>query len=136
MNPTSVEDIQQSATFSYRRRDALVVGINNYPIFGDKPNNPAKHLKQSADDAEAIAQILEEYGEFEVRRLPVVNQNGKLRVDSTNYNYSSLVKQKQLEQAITELFHPQGELIPETALLYFNGHGLRRKNGIMVQKDI
>ena len=110
------------------KRDALIVGINNYPSLGDKPNNPAKHLKQSADDAEAIAQILEKYGEFEVQRLPKVNQNGKLRVDS-NYNRNSLVFQNQLEEAITELFYPKGGQIPETALLFFAGHGLRRKSG-------
>ena len=45
-------------------RDAVVVGINNY--LDDDLHN----LTSPAEDAEAIAQILEEYGEFNVRRFP------------------------------------------------------------------
>ncbi|RKZ93486.1 MAG: hypothetical protein DRR19_00920 [Candidatus Parabeggiatoa sp. nov. 1] len=43
-------------------RDALVLGINQY-----------KHLtplKVPASDAEAIAKLLHQYGDFRVRRLP------------------------------------------------------------------
>lgn len=39
-------------------RDALVVGINQYPCLKDSPTSKAskaKHLKTSAADAEAIA---------------------------------------------------------------------------------
>ncbi|MEB3182155.1 MAG: caspase family protein [Nostocaceae cyanobacterium] len=36
----------------------------------------------------------------------------------------------QLEEAIAQLFQPQGRNIPDTALLYFSGHGLRKNTGI------
>jgi uncharacterized caspase-like protein len=36
-------------------RDALVVGINQYPFLKDSPASKAKHLKTAAADAEAIA---------------------------------------------------------------------------------
>ncbi len=45
-------------------RDALVVGINKYQ------DRELRDLKAPAVDAEAIAQILQDYGEFEVRRFP------------------------------------------------------------------
>lgn len=41
------------------KRDALVVGINQYPFLKDTPTSKAKHLKTPAADAEAIAQLLE-----------------------------------------------------------------------------
>jgi LuxR family glucitol operon transcriptional activator len=41
------------------KRDALVVGINQYPFLKDTPTSKAKHLKTPAGDAEAIAQLLE-----------------------------------------------------------------------------
>ncbi|HBW56277.1 MAG TPA: hypothetical protein DEF27_00130 [Oscillatoriales bacterium UBA8482] len=44
-------------------RQALVVGINRYPDL--------ENLKRPAFDAEAIAHLLETYGGFKVRRLPV-----------------------------------------------------------------
>jgi uncharacterized caspase-like protein len=36
-------------------RDALVVGINQYPFLKDAPTSKAKHLKFPASDAKAIA---------------------------------------------------------------------------------
>jgi hypothetical protein len=36
----------------------------------------------------------------------------------------------QLEEAIAQLFKPEGRNIPDTALLYFSGHGLRKSRGI------
>lgn len=36
-------------------RDALVVGINQYPFLKDTPTSKAKHLKTPASDAEVIA---------------------------------------------------------------------------------
>jgi uncharacterized caspase-like protein len=51
-------------------RDALLVGINQYPFLKDTPTSKAKHLHTPASDAEAIALRLEEYGGFRVRRLP------------------------------------------------------------------
>ena len=45
-------------------RDALIVGINRYQYQG-LPN-----LNSPALDAEAIAVLLEQYGDFRVTRLP------------------------------------------------------------------
>jgi hypothetical protein len=45
-------------------RDALVVGINRYQYSG-LPN-----VNSPAVDAEAIAVLLEQYGDFRVTRLP------------------------------------------------------------------
>ncbi len=99
-------------------RDALVVGINNYPEIGD--------LRKPAGDAEAVAHLLETYGGFRVRRLPEANINGKLCV-----NPDGTVTFKELEEAIANLFNPEGEKTqaPETALLFFAGHGIRAKIG-------
>jgi WD40 repeat protein/flagellar biosynthesis GTPase FlhF len=97
-------------------RDALVVGINNYPEIGDLP--------KPAGDAEAIAQLLETYGDFRVvRRLPEAKIGGNPCVDPDGE-----VTFKELQEAIANLFNPEGEA-PETALLFFAGHGLRESSG-------
>jgi uncharacterized caspase-like protein len=82
------------------------VGINNY-------NSPSLgKLETPAEGAEAIAKLLETHGKFQV-----------LRQNST-------VTQKQLKDALLELFTPEGKNIPETALFYFFGYGLRETRGI------
>ncbi|MGL5941189.1 MAG: hypothetical protein ACRC2S_12480 [Waterburya sp.] len=45
-------------------KDALIVGINSYQAEG------LRNLQAPAEDAEAIALILEQHGEFNVTRLP------------------------------------------------------------------
>ncbi|MBW4570682.1 MAG: pentapeptide repeat-containing protein [Tolypothrix carrinoi HA7290-LM1] len=101
-------------------RDALVVGINTYNY------DRLTKLSAPAQDAEAIAQLLES-GEFKVKRLPAVKdkQNNTIRVGKTTQ-----VTLTQLEEAIVQLFKPEGRNIPDTALLYFSGHGLRKDRGI------
>ncbi len=101
------------------KRDALVVGINHYPFLEDNPKNPAKHLQTPAPDAEAIAHLLETRGDFEVHRLPA--KQGVKQVDD-----KKLLKGADLQAAIRQLFCPQSNSIPDTALLFFAGHGLRR----------
>ncbi|HLP90765.1 MAG TPA: caspase family protein [Nostocaceae cyanobacterium] len=102
-------------------RDALVVGINIYEC----PS--LRKLEAPAQDAEAIAQILEQNGEFSVTRLPAIKdkQNNAVRVGQ-----KTPVTLNQLEEAIVQLFKPEGQNIPDTALLYFSGHGLRKTKGI------
>ncbi|MCC3537012.1 MAG: caspase family protein [Microcoleus sp. PH2017_25_DOB_D_A] len=96
------------------KRQALVIGINEYP-HGDS-------LSTAAQDAEKIAQLLEEYGSFEVHRLPIY--------DKREVSQDLLVTSSELEVAITQLFQPKSGIIPETALLFFAGHGWRsEKNG-------
>lgn len=102
-------------------RDALVVGINSYSY------DLLKNLAAPAQDAEAVAQLLENSGEFKVKRLPAVkdNQNNKICLGKT-----TKVSLTQLEEAIVQLFKPESRNIPDTALLYFSGHGLRKDRGI------
>ncbi|GAB1544249.1 hypothetical protein NUACC21_69250 [Scytonema sp. NUACC21] len=94
------------------KREALVVGINRYPYMG--------HLSQPAKDAEAVARLLEEYGDFEVQRLPF--HPGMRKVDP-----KGLVDKPELEEAIKRLFQPKSSIIANTALVYFAGHGLLKQ---------
>ncbi|EGJ35137.1 MULTISPECIES: caspase family protein [Moorena] len=91
-------------------RDALVVGINSYKEF--------ERLESPAKDAEAIASLLEEYGDFRVRRLPEAKKGGAIRVSR-----KFPVSVKDFEEAVLKLFLPEANYIPDTALLYFSGHG-------------
>ncbi len=102
-------------------RDALVVGINTYSY------NHLPNLTSPSEDAEGIAQRLNDYGDFRVQRLPAVKDkaNNTIRVGK-----KTAVTAKQLEEALVQLFKPNGENIPETALFFFSGHGLRKDRGI------
>ena len=101
-------------------RNALVIGINTYSY--EHLNN----LTAPGRDAEAVAQLLENYGDFKVTRLPAVKdkQNNTIRVGK-----KTKVTLTQLEDAIVQLFKSDGKP-PDTALLYFSGHGLRKSKGI------
>ena len=101
--------------------DALVVGINSYQAEG------LRNLQAPAEDAEAIANILEQHGEFHVTRLP------EALTRDTKQPYAAKeikVSLAQLEDALIQLFKPQGRNIPDTALFYFSGHGIRRTSGL------
>jgi WD40 repeat protein len=102
-------------------RDSLIIGINTYDY------QQLGNLKAPAEDAEAIAQVLHQYGEFRVRRLPeaIDKETKAIRVGR-----KTRVTLTQLEEALIQLFKPSGDNIPETALFYFSGHGLRRDRGI------
>jgi uncharacterized protein YjbI with pentapeptide repeats/energy-coupling factor transporter ATP-binding protein EcfA2 len=98
-------------------RDALVVGVNAY--------DGLNWLPAPANDAEAIAQLLTHHGDFQVRRLPEVVQDNTLRVGR-----KTKVTLEELEEAIVQLFLPSGRSVPDSALFYFSGHGLRKERGI------
>ena len=102
-------------------RDALVVGINNY----QDDNLP--DLKAPAIDAEAIAFMLEEYGEFNVWQLPEAIDPDTRKPYVSKTQELSLT---QLQKALVKLFKPEGRQVPDTALFYFSGHGLRQDLGI------
>ncbi|HEY9634473.1 MAG TPA: caspase family protein [Coleofasciculaceae cyanobacterium] len=90
------------------KRQALVVGINNYAWEDNLPT--------ATTDAEAVARLLEQYGDFEVHRLPT--QGSMRRVEPEKEVYL-----EELEEAIIRLFHPKSGIIPEMGLLFFAGHG-------------
>jgi len=99
-------------------RDALVVGINTYDYFR------FRNLTAPAEDAEAIARLLETYGEFRVRRLPAVKDEDQgFCVDRENK-----VTTTELEKALVNLFAPKEGDCPQTALLFFSGHGFVMEN--------
>jgi len=102
-------------------RYALVVGINTYQ-YANLPN-----LKSPCESAEAIAQLLETHGDFHVKRLPAAKdkENNSLRVARTLE-----VTSTKLRQELAQLFKPQADHHPSTALLYFAGHGLYLDCGI------
>ena len=99
-------------------RKALVVGIHSYPNFRGKGQR--HDLAHAPKDAEAIARFLRDYGRFEVTLLPENGADGIYQVHE-----KGLVMAKTLKNAIHELFvKPQNDKIPQTALLFFAGHGL------------
>ena len=90
-------------------RDALVVGINTYRCEG------LQNLRSPADDAEAIAQKLQEYGEFRIWRLPEFLDPFEDNARRVAHNQE--VTLEQLEEALVQLFKPEGQHFPDTALL-------------------
>ncbi|MGF1536401.1 MAG: caspase family protein [Elainellaceae cyanobacterium] len=98
-------------------RDALSVGINTYQYL--------PKLKTPANDANAIATLLEQYGSFRVQRLPEV-----IREERTAVGRRTPVTLPELEAALIRLFKPSGSNVPQTALFYFSGHGIQRDAGI------
>ena len=102
-------------------RVALVVGINTYRYDG------LRDLKAPAEDAEAIAQRLEKYGDFDsVIRLP------EAITSDTKKSFVGKTKELTfvaLESALENLFCPDSKQVPDTALFYFSGHGLIKKRG-------
>ncbi len=101
-------------------RQALVVGINNY--------TKIPPLNTPANDANAIARQLLDAG-FEVRGLPSASAREAWRVDP-----DKRLSTDELEEAIAQLFALEASIsIPETALLFFAGHGLRKTLGSLAQ---
>jgi energy-coupling factor transporter ATP-binding protein EcfA2 len=99
------------------RREALVVGINRY-------RSPLSSLNAPAADAGAIAQLLRQYSDFNVTTIPGLNAAGQIAQVE--------VLKKRLKQAISNLFNPDTDNpanIPDAALLFFSGHGLRDTEG-------
>lgn len=100
-------------------RDALVVGINNYQNLS--------HLNAPAEDAESIARVLENYGDFDVKRLPEAIDR------DTRKPFVSKERQlnfQDLENALVKLFLPESKQAPTTALFYYSGHGIRKDKGV------
>nr|WP_322685973.1 caspase family protein [Nostoc sp. DedQUE07]MDZ8132322.1 caspase family protein [Nostoc sp. DedQUE07] len=112
-------------------KDALVVGINKYNFSG------LSALRSPANDAEAIAKRLSEAGNFHVKRLPGFLD--PFEDDAPRIAQNQEVKLADLKDVLEELFYPEGRSIPDTALFYFSGHGLRTgrriKEGFLATSD-
>jgi len=108
-------------------RYALVIGIQTY----DGPG--FRNLEKPAEDAEAIAQILEAHGDFTVKRLP-----SRWNAEKNGYEIShDPLKGAELDKAITDFFKQVGT---NEALIYFSGHGqqvakMGREKGYLVTSD-
>ncbi|MBW4595934.1 MAG: hypothetical protein KME46_24285 [Brasilonema angustatum HA4187-MV1] len=96
---------------------AQIIGINYYPEY-----TTLKPLTAAAEDAEKIAEQLEQYGyrPFRTQCLPrTLNPKGESKIDR-----QGAVKVQELQEAIANLFNPPPpNPIPETALFFFSGHG-------------
>jgi WD40 repeat protein len=96
---------------------AQIIGINYYPGY-----TTLTPLTAAAEDAEKIAEELEQYGYrlFRSQRLPKTsNQKGESKIDP-----QGAVRVKELREAIANLFNPPPpNPIPNTALFFFSGHG-------------
>ncbi|MCC5667856.1 caspase family protein [Nostoc sp. CHAB 5784] len=96
---------------------AQVIGINYYPEY-----TTLKPLTAAAEDAEKIAEQLEQYGyrPFRAQCLPrSLNQKGESKIDR-----QGAVRVQELREAIANLFNPPPpNPTPETALFFFSGHG-------------
>ncbi|MGF2037349.1 MAG: caspase family protein [Nostoc sp. CmiVER01] len=111
------------------KREALIVGINQYPFLKNTPTSKAKHLTTPATDAEAIAQLLEADDNFQVQRLPKREINGKIQVDPNGQ-----VSLGELSREINKLFCSDNNR--DTALLFFAGHGLQQLNSLGNKRKI
>lgn len=109
-------------------RDALITGINYYPFFKDGQTGQPKHLRTPVEDATAIAQLLETYGNFLTQKLIVPYIDGVGEDTNILPTSEQLVRTEDLETAIKQLFIPNSATPPKTALLFFSGHGLRLEN--------
>lgn len=99
-------------------RNALIVGINAY--------EQLPPLRSPAQDAEAIAQLLQTYGECSIVRLPeVLDADRRPKIGlKTKVTFQSL------KTALVQLFKPRGTTVPQTAIFFFSGHGIQDDSGI------
>ncbi len=105
-------------------KNALIVGINQYK------DKKLPDLTAPAVDVEAIAKTLEEFGEFEVTRLPEAIKTTETNTKKPYIDETKPLTFNQLEDALVKLFKPEGKQYPDTALFYFSGHGIRKNKGI------
>lgn len=108
-------------------RNALVIGINKYPFLTQELAGKQKyqHLKTPGVDAEAMAKVLEKpSGDlgWDVKRLPEVIKENKFKVA-----LEETVSEDELKKAISEILYPEAQFVPDVVLLFFAGHGLRKK---------
>ena len=92
-------------------RYAIIIGIAEYQNLMPLP--------KAAEDAEAVAQLLENYSDFEVTRLPHRRNSITQRLEIAP---KQLVDSIKLGQALQNLLLERGK--GKEVLIYFAGHGL------------
>lgn len=89
------------------RRYALVIGVSEY-------QRPLPPLSRPAKDAEAVAKVLRDYGNFEsLKLLNETKVNGRRAL--------GWVSHSELDQVLTQFLEQQAA--NQDALIYFTGHG-------------
>lgn len=109
-------------------RKALVVGLNNYQ------SDRLPNLNNATYDADEIAKMLEDYGDFQITKYPTddrltwdeVTFGDDLQIGNSMPRRKINLTKEELENALIELFTPEGDDIPDIALFYFSGHGFRQ----------
>jgi hypothetical protein len=106
---------------------ALVIGIQKYS------GADFANLTKPVEDAEAIAQILQTHGDFDVTRLPCRWNNEKQTYEMIETPLTGTI----LEKEIINFFE---RINSNEALIYFSGHGyqlskLGRKKAYIVTSD-
>jgi hypothetical protein len=92
-------------------RYALVIGIAEYQL-------PLHRLQKATTDAEAVAQILEQYGNFqEVKRLPAGWNQAKNHYEVEAQGVTGTELGKALQTFLLE------QAVKSEVLIYFTGHG-------------
>jgi len=90
---------------------ALVIGIAQYQSF--------KHLPKAAADAESVAQVLEQYSDYSVTRLP---QSWNAQTKRFEVSPQKSASADEVGEALKVLLLKQGK--KSDILIYFAGHGL------------
>ncbi|MDM8566345.1 caspase family protein [Candidatus Halobeggiatoa sp. HSG11] len=106
---------------SSQERDALVIAIGKYSKHSCFEHKLFPHLVAQAEE---LAKMLETQGGFKVKRLPAVKLNDSEIIDS-----EQMVSADELKFAIEDFLLPDGNNQPNTSLLFFVGHGLRKQVG-------
>ncbi|MGK7946969.1 MAG: caspase family protein [Microcystaceae cyanobacterium] len=104
---------------------AKIIGIDYY-----SRKSGLKSLPAPSKDAEVIASLFEAYGEHQqifIERIPCEQDNTQQGKSAQRVKSDEVVKQAELEKAITELLTPPDNNPPDTAFFFFSGHGVRKE---------
>jgi WD40 repeat protein len=106
-------------------RYALVIGITQYQ------SSTFKNLPKAATDAESVAQVLEQYGDFNVTRLP---QSWNAETNCFEVSQQKSASVYEVGEALKVLLLEQGT--KSDVLIYFAGHGLTFFDSLGEQKGL
>jgi energy-coupling factor transporter ATP-binding protein EcfA2 len=101
------------------RRIALIVGVSQY----DKTRTGLDSLAAPVNDAQAVYEVLHQYGGFDtLYPLPL----GIEGVDASGF-----VPSGELVERLAELLNPQAGDEVELAVIYFSGHGVSERGQVV-----